>query len=56
MANPNDRANTKSQKNSESKTGNILLNLSVILGSKKKVMTWIHISLIILVIVGSDLI
>lgn len=46
----------KGQNRFGNKTGHILLNLSVILGSKKKVMTWIQVSLVILVIVGSDLI
>lgn len=46
----------KGQNHFGNKTGHILLNLSVILGSKKKVMTWIQVSLVILVIVGSDLI
>lgn len=46
----------KGQNHFGSETGQILLNLSVISDSQKKVMTWIHISLIILVILGSELI
>ena len=45
----------KGQNHFDSETGHILLNLSVILGSKKRVMTCIQVSVVILEVVGSNL-
>lgn len=43
----------KGQNHFGNDSGHILLNLSVILDSKMRVMTWKHVSVVILVIVGS---
>lgn len=46
----------KGQNHSGNDSGHILSNVSVILGSSKRIMTWIHVPGVTLVIVGSNLI